>query len=29
MSLTPSMVDGAEKVDAPFDAVLFVTTYLI
>ena len=27
ISLTPSMVDGAEKDDAPFDAVLFVTTY--
>ena len=27
ISLTPSIVDGAEKDDAPFDTVLFVTTY--
>ena len=26
ISLTPSIVHGAEKLDAPFDAVLFVTT---
>ena len=29
ISLTPSISEGAEKDDAPFDAVLFVTTYSI
>ena len=27
ISLTPSISEGEEKVDAPFDNVLFVTTY--
>ena len=29
ISLTPSISEGAEKDDAPFDKVLFVTTYYI